>query len=209
MRWDGSRSPGVPILLPPDDRPPDEKEEGVRAAYGDRYERLVELKDRWDPTNRFRYNSNIPRAADGRLTRGPCSCQSLSRGVLTRHAERVSNERSEREADGIWDLLDLQPGVRVLDLACGHGRLANRLARRGAVVTGLDVTEPFIELARERDEEMAVDATYALGDMRTLEWREAFDVALNWFTSFGYFDDEENRRVLEGVHGALVSGDGS
>lgn len=129
--------------------------------------------------------------------------------MLTRHAERVSNERSEREADGIWDLLDLQPGVRVLDLACGHGRLANRLARRGAVVTGLDVTEPFIELARERDEEMAVDATYALGDMRTLEWREAFDVALNWFTSFGYFDDEENRRVLEGVHGALVSGDGS
>lgn len=31
-------------------------------------------------------------------------------------------------------------------------------------------------------------------------------MVLNWFTSFGYFDDEENRRVLEGAHGALVSG---
>ena len=45
--------------------------------------------------------------------------------------EAVSNGQAET----IWRLLDLEPGVEVLDLACGHGRIANRLAQRGARVT--------------------------------------------------------------------------
>lgn len=122
------------------------------------------------------------------------------------YADRVSEERSEQETEAIWTLLDLEPGVRVLDLACGHGRLANRLAGRGATVTGLDITESFLDLARQDATEMDVDATYVLGDMRSLDWHEAFDVVVNWFTSFGYFDDDDNRRVLEGVHAALVGG---
>jgi SAM-dependent methyltransferase len=44
----------------------------------------------------------------------------------------------EAAAELTWRLLDLQPGMSVLDLACGHGDLANRLAARGCLVTGLD-----------------------------------------------------------------------
>ena len=40
--------------------PPDEDSSVVREAYGDKYPRLVELKDRWDPENLFRLNQNIP-----------------------------------------------------------------------------------------------------------------------------------------------------
>jgi SAM-dependent methyltransferase len=41
-----------------------------------------------------------------------------------------------------------------------------------------------------------LDVDYVEGDMRSLPWQERFDVVLNWFTSFGYFDDEGNRAWL-------------
>lgn len=47
--------------------------EQIRAAYGDNYERLVEIKERWDPTNLFRINQNIPAGSDagtGKITEG-------------------------------------------------------------------------------------------------------------------------------------------
>lgn len=41
-------------------------------------------------------------------------------------------ERNERDVETIWCLLELEPGMEVLDLGCGHGRIANRLAARGS-----------------------------------------------------------------------------
>jgi SAM-dependent methyltransferase len=59
---------------------------------------------------------------------------------FARHGPNVpgANVPGEAAAELAWRLLDLQPGMRVLDLACGHGDLANRLAARGCLVTGLD-----------------------------------------------------------------------
>lgn len=57
---------------------------------------------------------------------------------------------TDADVDAIWRLLELEPDIEVLDLACGHGRIANRLAERGARVTGLDATPLFIERARRR-----------------------------------------------------------
>src|SRR5207247_5373852 len=51
-------------------------------------------------------------------------------------------------AELAWQLLDLRPGMSVLDLACGHGELANRLAARGCRVTGLDSSAVFLDRAR-------------------------------------------------------------
>ncbi|MBI5830675.1 MAG: methyltransferase domain-containing protein, partial [Armatimonadetes bacterium] len=48
------------------------------------------------------------------------------------------------------DLLDLAPGMAVLDIACGGGRLARRMAALGARVTAFDQSPSFIELARQR-----------------------------------------------------------
>src|SRR5215469_12813205 len=56
--------------------------------------------------------------------------------------------RSDAEAGLIWHLLELEPGMEVLDLACGHGRIANALAERGCRVTGLDATPLFLDRAR-------------------------------------------------------------
>ncbi|HEU4908068.1 MAG TPA: class I SAM-dependent methyltransferase, partial [Propionibacteriaceae bacterium] len=76
------------------------------------------------------------------------------------HLEAVS----DAQAETIWRLLDLEPGMQVLDLACGHGRIANRLAERGARVTGLDATPLFLEHARRDAAERGVTVDYVSGD---------------------------------------------
>jgi SAM-dependent methyltransferase len=119
----------------------------------------------------------------------------------------LGDEQSEAEAELIWRLLELEPGMEVLDLACGHGRIANRLAERGARVTGLDATPLFLERARADAEQRGAEVDYVEGDMRELPWESRFDRIVNWFTAFGYFDDdEEDRRVLRAAHRALRPG---
>jgi SAM-dependent methyltransferase len=104
-------------------------------------------------------------------------------------------------------VLELEPGMGVLDLACGHGRIANRLARRGASVAGLDATPLFLERARSEAARDGLDLDYVEGDMRSLPWPDAtFDCVVSWFTSFGYFGDDENQRVLREAHRVLRPG---
>jgi ubiquinone/menaquinone biosynthesis C-methylase UbiE len=111
--------------------------------------------------------------------------------------EPYAAEVTEREVEAIWRLMGLEPGIEVLDLACGHGRIANGLAQRGARVTGLDLTPLFLERAREDAGARGVEVSYVSGDMRSLPWPDGrFDRVLSWFTSFGYFADDENRQVL-------------
>lgn len=115
------------------------------------------------------------------------------------YRDRVAPERSEREAEFVASALGLSTEDRVLDAPCGHGRIANPLAERGCEVVGLDRSAPFLGRAREDAASRGVDdrVGYHRGDMRELPWDDdAFDAALNAFTSFGYFDDAGNRRVL-------------
>ncbi len=122
------------------------------------------------------------------------------------YEELLTPERTAAEVELIWRLLELEPGLELLDLACGHGRIANALAERGVRVTGLDATPLFLELARKDAAERGVEVEYVEGDMRSIPWRDRFDRVLCWFTSFGYFDDQENRRVLAGACSALTKG---
>ena len=122
------------------------------------------------------------------------------------YEELVADERTDAEVEVLWRLLELSPGMDVLDVACGHGRIANRLAERGCPVVGIDVTPLFLERARDDAERRGVRVEYVEGDMRRLPWRARFDRALIWFTSFGYFSDQVDRGVLAGVCEALRPG---
>ncbi len=116
------------------------------------------------------------------------------------------DEESDGDTELIWKALALREGMDVLDVPCGHGRIANRLAARGVRVTGLDVSQRFLELASQDAVERGVDVTYVQGDMRSLPWSEKFDGIVNWFNSFGFFNDEENRQVLSEACRALRPG---
>jgi SAM-dependent methyltransferase len=117
-----------------------------------------------------------------------------------------ADSSGEAVAELTWRLLDLRPGMSVLDLACGHGELANRLAARGCRVTGLDSSEVFLDRARADAVTAGVSVEYVAGDMRQIPWKGRFDRVINWSTAFGYFNDTTNRSVLDGVAGALRPG---
>src|SRR5918912_937658 len=82
------------------------------------------------------------------------------------YAPLLGDERSDRETDLIVRLLALPAGARVLDMPCGHGRIAGRLAARGLHVTGVDNDELFLARAREDRDARGVDVDYRHGDMR-------------------------------------------
>lgn len=111
-------------------------------------------------------------------------------------------ERTEQEAEFVAS--QLPPGGRVLDLACGTGRIAIPLAARGFDVHGLDISERVLEVAR-RD---APQLDFRRGDMRELPWDGGFfDAVVNVWTAFGYFESQaEDERVLTEVARVLRPG---
>ncbi|HID89080.1 MAG TPA: class I SAM-dependent methyltransferase [Anaerolineales bacterium] len=119
----------------------------------------------------------------------------------------ASPEATEQQVEGIIAYLGVEPGASILDLACGYGRIAIPLAQRGFRVTGLDLSETLLGQARANAAQAGVEVDWHQGDMREIPWEGAFDAVINVFSSFGYFtDEEENRRVLEGVARAIKPG---
>jgi len=117
-------------------------------------------------------------------------------------------EATRREADWLWSALGLEPGARVLDAPCGTGRHAVEIAARGARVTGVDISDEVLALARERAAERAVEESVELtqADMRDLPEDGSFDGAYCWWGSFGFFDEQGNARFLEAVARSLKPG---
>jgi len=96
-----------------------------------------------------------------------------------------------------------EAGAWVLDLACGAGRHAAELERLGARVLGFDLSPSMLRRAR-----LSIRGPLVRGDMRSLPFRPgSFGLAVNLFTSFGYFrDDAEHRHVVGQVARSLRLG---
>ncbi len=97
-------------------------------------------------------------------------------------------------ADGIARLSGHGPAgsPRTVDLCCGTGRIAVELALRGYRVCGVDLTASYLEAARESAADEGVDVEWIKADVRRFRRVGAFDLALNLYTSFGYFGDPED-----------------
>jgi SAM-dependent methyltransferase len=116
-------------------------------------------------------------------------------------------ERTQREVDGIVNLLALPEGSSILDLCCGHGRHAIPLAQRGYKVTGQDLSEVFLREAKKEAQARGVHAHWLHSDMRNIPFEKEFDAVINIFTAFGYLEDQgEDQKVLQQVHKALKPG---
>lgn len=119
----------------------------------------------------------------------------------------LPDERTAAEVDGVVALLGLEPGARVLDLACGYGRHAIPLAERGYDLTGYDLSPVFLDRARRDAAARGVAVRWRRGDMRELPFDGEFAAVTNLFTAFGYFEDpEDDLRTLCGVRDALEPG---
>ena len=125
---------------------------------------------------------------------------------LFAYQDDLTDERSDGEVASIVKLMELDSPMKILDLACGFGRHTNRLAALGHSVTGVDYMPGFLALAQKEAVELGVQVDYRQGDMRQISFNEAFDRVLLLFTSFGYFEDDENDLVLKNMASALKPG---
>jgi len=112
--------------------------------------------------------------------------------------------RAEGDVSAILGCVHAPRGAWILDLGCGPGAHAIAFARQGYRVTGVDTSHRLLDRARRAAREADVRVEWVQADMRDFQRPAAFDLVCSLYTSFGYFDDEQNRRVLENVHASLT-----
>lgn len=118
-----------------------------------------------------------------------------------------TEESTQKDAAFLARQLPLPRHRRILDLCCGYGRHALRLAERGYDVTGLDRDEAALAEARRLTLPTRTPVTYVLGDMRELDTLPgSFDGVINMWQSLSFFDDDTNARLLRDIHSKLVPG---
>lgn len=144
--------------------------------------------------------------------------------------EKLYAERDQQEAVEMIHLLErhlpIRDHARVLDLGCGRGRHSLEMAKRGYSVTGLDLSEQALQKARIKADVMGLSVKFIQGDMRNHifegESQESFyssqdgfdskeerrfDIIVNLFTTFGYFEkSEDDQLVLDAVSEMLKDG---
>ncbi|MEI7747584.1 MAG: class I SAM-dependent methyltransferase [Chlorobiaceae bacterium] len=106
--------------------------------------------------------------------------------------------------------LDLKnpASLSVLDIACGAGRHALELARLGYTVTGNDLSPYLLEEARKAALKSNLPLKLSCFDMRLIAANHLYDLVIQLFTSFGYFDlKEDDQLVIKNAY-ALLRSDG-
>ena len=85
---------------------------------------------------------------------------------------------------------------RIVDLCCGPGRMSLEFARRGFDVLGVDITAAYLKTASRDSEREGLKIGFIQKDVRAFKRNAAFDVAVNLYNSFGYFDDPLDDRLF-------------
>lgn len=104
----------------------------------------------------------------------------------------------------LLNFLQIPRAKKVLDLACGRGRHSRFISRAGCEVLGLDISSQSIKFARQFENEYL---KFQVGDMRSFNYHASFDYVFNLFTSFGYFEtQDEHLAVIESIYKSLKVG---
>ncbi|WP_423149402.1 SAM-dependent methyltransferase [Rubrolithibacter danxiaensis] len=112
-----------------------------------------------------------------------------------------NDEEAEYFIDNLCSFLKPTSNARLLDIACGRGRHSIYFNKKGYDVTGIDLSYANIKFAQQFENEKL---HFYVHDMRHLLYINYFDIALNLFTSFGYFETEkEHIKALKTFSRAL------
>lgn len=115
-------------------------------------------------------------------------------------------ETIDREVAWLVSHLGLRPGSRVLDLGCGPGLYCLRLARRGLVVTGIDISARSLTWAREAADRDGSAVEYLEADYLTWTPQGRFDAILLVYFDLGALADDDRDRLLCRVRSWLAPG---
>lgn len=113
----------------------------------------------------------------------------------------VYRHRNEADAKSLISLIlsntNLNKNASVLDMACGAGRHSILFAKEGFKVTAVDLSERLLSVAKDSADTENLTINFIQSDLRNYSTTEKFDLVVNLFTSFGYFEsDDENFQIL-------------
>ncbi len=127
----------------------------------------------------------------------------------------VYSHRDQHEAAQCLDTIlshtgldTLEPSsLSVLDIACGAGRHTIELAKRGYHVTGNDLSPFLLEEARKNAEASNLTLDLTCSDMRHIATNRKYELVVQLFTSFGYFEQkDDDQRVLRNAYSLVQVG---
>jgi SAM-dependent methyltransferase len=124
---------------------------------------------------------------------------------LLKYEQRLM-KNTQHEAEFIIDALGLRVGDSVLDIACGYGRHVVALLEQLRNTYGVDSCTAYIDKAKNDNPQYADH--FFVGDMRNIILPKITPIyhAFNFFTSFGYYSDEENNTVIANISSVLFKG---
>jgi len=123
--------------------------------------------------------------------------------VKHRRAIQGIEQYDKLVVDFIAEALNIKKGTEILDIACGAGCHSILFAKRGFKVTAFDLAKSLIDVAKQRAQEEKVEINFFVGDMRDMSFESQFKAAVLLSHSFGFFNHEDNKRVLKGTYDAL------
>lgn len=118
----------------------------------------------------------------------------------------IPMEWTEKEIDFLLSELNLQPGQHILDIPCGFGRHAIGLSKRGFPVTGVDISQTFIDGLSEKIQAENLNIKAIQADILTIQLHEKFSGAICLGNSFGYFNIDKIKLFIEKVAASLEPG---
>ncbi len=140
------------------------------------------------------------------------SSPDISEMMLRYHLDGEVDLASRRtefiDASFAWiaQAFGLGPGKRVVDLGCGPGLYANRMARTGASVTGVDFSPRSIDYAREQAASDGLDIDYRLGDYLETDFESGYDLATMIMCDYCALSPHQRGRLLRRVGELLAPG---
>jgi len=129
----------------------------------------------------------------------------------TKEYLEVYKNRDDVEAENLAELIlsniKIESSGKILDMTAGAGRHAINFAKRGFNVTAVDLSKNLLKVAKENASVYDFNIDFIHSDIRKFETNDKFELVLNLFTSFGYFDsDEENFGLVRKAYNFLKSG---
>jgi len=126
--------------------------------------------------------------------------------IKHRHGIKGIKEWDKKLVTHIINALALEKGSKIIDLACGGGDQALEFARRGMSVIGIDIAKVLVDYGNEVAKGENLPVKLIQGDMRETKFTNEFDACVILSGSFGFFEDDDNIKVLQVIEKALKRG---
>lgn len=123
----------------------------------------------------------------------------------------LSNDAASRSLDAITKTIQflrsqnfIKVGNKVLDLGCGPGLYAEKLAMQGISISGVDISESSIAHAKESARKQGLDIEYQVLDFLNLSYENTFDVVMQIYGELNVFSPKDRDQLLKAIHLSLI-----